>query len=100
MIPLLLLLLFLPYQFCKEQLIVSYHRYLSTLERKQVLLSCLATQFDWYTIPKSRYVERFESDFSVIYVGHRLDEVRPSLVSHHLVRDVVSDKVIENTLKY
>ena len=99
MLVLSLLLLLVPLDRCNEQLIVTFTQYLSRLERKQVLRTCLANNFDWYTIPKSRHVEQLNSDFSVIFVGHELGFVRPSLIGHHLVEGVYPDKIIQNTLK-
>ena len=94
----LLLISISPVQ-CDDQLIVTFTRYLSRLERKQVLRTCLSNSFDWYTIPKARHVEQFSSDFSVIYVGHDLGYVKPSLIEHDLVKGVFHDKIIQTTLK-
>ena len=84
---------------CNEQLIVTFTRYLSQLERKDLLQTCLAKEFDWYTIPKPRHVDTLDSDFSVIYVDHEISIIRPSLIQHSLVDNVVVDSPILGSLK-
>ena len=98
MLSIILTLLLIPLK-CDEQLIVTFKQYLSRLERKHVLLACLSTNFDWYTIPKAQHVEPLDSDFSVIYVGHEMSFIRPSLLEHHLVNDVVVDTLISGSLQ-